>query len=77
MNLVDSIFDIGLEYNIGSGGKRLTAVQRQKLAVARVLLKRPDYGSSTGRWRPSIQGPGGDHRPRAEGAGEWRGIRPR
>ena len=43
MNLVDSIFDIGLEYNIGSGGKRLTAVQRQKLAVARVLLKRPDY----------------------------------
>jgi len=43
MNLVDSIFDIGLEYNIGSGGKRLTAVQRQKLAVARVLVKRPDY----------------------------------
>ena len=43
INLVDSIFDIGLEYNIGSGGKRLTAVQRQKLAVARVLLKRPDY----------------------------------
>ena len=71
MNLVDSIFDIGLEYNIGSGGKRLTAVQRQKLAVARVLLKRPglrDLQPAAGG--PRSQGPGGDHRPRAEGAGE-------
>ncbi len=43
MKLTDSIFDTGLEFNVGSGGKRLTAVQRQKLSVARVLLKRPDF----------------------------------
>ena len=35
-------FDIGLDYNVGVGGRRLTAAQRQKLHVARALLKRPD-----------------------------------
>ncbi len=42
MELIDDIFRIGLEFNIGSGGKRLTDIQRQKLHLARALLKRPD-----------------------------------
>lgn len=42
MELTDDIFRIGLEFNIGSGGKRLSEVQRQKLHLARALLKRPD-----------------------------------
>ncbi len=36
------VFGAGLEYNIGSGGKRLSASQRQKLALARAILRRPD-----------------------------------
>ncbi len=37
------IFSIlGLNFNIGSGGKRLTEIQRQKLHLARSLLKKPD-----------------------------------
>ncbi|MEL7428365.1 MAG: hypothetical protein AAFN43_00060 [Pseudomonadota bacterium] len=42
MELTDDIFRIGLEFNIGSGGKRLSETQRQKLHLARALLKRPD-----------------------------------
>jgi putative ABC transport system ATP-binding protein len=34
---------IGLEFNVGVGGRRLTTVQRQKLHVARALLKRGDF----------------------------------
>ncbi len=36
------VFEAGLAFNIGSGGKRLSAVQRQKLSLARALLRRPD-----------------------------------
>lgn len=42
MHLTDDIFNIGLSFNIGSGGKRLTEIQRQKLHLARILLKKPD-----------------------------------
>ncbi len=42
MHLTDDIFRIGLEFNIGSGGKRLSESQRQKLHLARALLKQPD-----------------------------------
>jgi len=42
MELTDDIFNIGLTFNIGSGGKRLTEIQRQKLLLARTLLKKPD-----------------------------------
>ncbi len=42
MELTDDIFNIGLAFNIGSGGKRLTEIQRQKLHLARSLLKKPD-----------------------------------
>ena len=36
------VFNAGLAFNIGSGGKRLSAAQRQKLTVARAVLRRPD-----------------------------------
>jgi putative ABC transport system ATP-binding protein len=39
--LRDSVIDVGLEYNVGVAGKRLTASQRQKLGIARALIKRP------------------------------------
>jgi ABC-type multidrug transport system fused ATPase/permease subunit len=33
---------VGLEFNVGTGGGRLSTAQRQKAAIARALLKRPD-----------------------------------
>ncbi|HDZ74214.1 MAG TPA: ATP-binding cassette domain-containing protein [Aurantimonas coralicida] len=36
------VFEIGLDFDIGSGAKRLSSGQRQKLALARALLKRAD-----------------------------------
>lgn len=41
--LDDEVLDVGLDYHVGQGGKRLTAAQRQKLALARALLRRSDY----------------------------------
>ena len=43
MGLTDDIFRIGLDFNIGTGGKRLSEIQRQKLHLARALLKKPDF----------------------------------
>jgi len=43
LGLYDSVLSIGLDFDVGSGGKRITNVQRQKLNVARALLKRSDY----------------------------------
>jgi len=37
------VFQIGLNFNVGAAGKRLTVAQRQKVHVARALLKRPDF----------------------------------
>lgn len=42
LSLRGQIVDLGLEFNVGIGGSRLSIPQRQKLAVARALLKRPD-----------------------------------
>ena len=42
MQLRDEILDLGLEFDIGSAGKRLSSVQRQKLGLARALIKQPD-----------------------------------
>ncbi len=36
------VMECGLDYSVGIAGSRLTAVQRQKLAIARAVLKRPD-----------------------------------
>ncbi|MBB3976116.1 putative ABC transport system ATP-binding protein [Rhizobium azooxidifex] len=41
--LYDQVLSIGLEFNLGAGGRRLTQVQRQKLNLARALLRRSDY----------------------------------
>ncbi len=43
LGLYDPVLEIGLGYDVGVGGKRLTAVQRQKLSVARTLLKSPRF----------------------------------
>ncbi len=42
MDLQEDMFRVGLKFNIGTAGKRLSEVQRQKLSFARVLLKRSD-----------------------------------
>jgi ABC-type multidrug transport system fused ATPase/permease subunit len=41
-DLRSAVMDVGLDYQVGIGGSRLSAVQRQKLGLARALLKRPD-----------------------------------
>ena len=42
MGLRDTVIQIGLDYQVGVGGKRLSSAQRQKLGLARALLKNPD-----------------------------------
>ena len=42
LGLREAVCEIGLDYQVGVGGKRLSATRRQKLALARALLKRPD-----------------------------------
>jgi putative ABC transport system ATP-binding protein len=34
---------VGLDYNLGGSGRRLTLAQRQKLNLARALLRKSDY----------------------------------
>ena len=43
LELRDEVIEAGLNYECGIGGGRLTSQQRQKLAIARCLLKRPDW----------------------------------
>jgi len=42
LSLRQFIIDVGLDYNVGAGGARLSMAQRQKVAIARAVLKRPD-----------------------------------
>jgi putative ABC transport system ATP-binding protein len=42
LDLRQTIIEVGLDYNVGPGGSRLSPAQRQKAALARALLKRPD-----------------------------------
>ena len=42
LGLRQTVIEVGLDYNVGIGGSRLSAAQRQKLGIARALLKRPD-----------------------------------
>jgi putative ABC transport system ATP-binding protein len=41
--LRDSVIEVGLEFNVGVAGRRLPATQRQKLGIARALIKRPQF----------------------------------
>ena len=41
--LYDDALGVGLDFNVGAGGRRLTVAQRQKIDVARMLIKRADY----------------------------------
>ena len=43
LGLIEQVIDIGMDFNLGAGGRRLTAVQRQKLNLARALVRRSDY----------------------------------
>ncbi len=42
LGLRSQIMEAGLDFQVGIGGARLPAGQRQKVAIARALLKRPD-----------------------------------
>ena len=42
LGLREAVLEVGLSFDVGLGGKRLSATQRQKLALARALVKRPD-----------------------------------
>lgn len=42
LDLRDAVITTGLEYHAGVNGARLSAGQRQKIALARCLIKRPD-----------------------------------
>jgi ABC-type multidrug transport system fused ATPase/permease subunit len=43
LKLREPIIAVGLQFEVGIAGARLTAAQRQKLAIARALVKRPDW----------------------------------
>lgn len=42
LDVRDLIIEAGLAFNVGSAGKRLTPSQRQKLCLARAVIKEPD-----------------------------------
>lgn len=65
LDLRPVVLEVGLDFPVGIGGSRLTQAQRQKLAVARALLRRPDLlilnqamsaldGSSQSRLLPAV-----------------------
>src|SRR5205807_10157569 len=42
LSLRPTVIDVGLDYHVGTAGSRLSPAQRQRTAIARALLKRPD-----------------------------------
>jgi len=42
LGLRTTVIEVGLDYEVGIGGNRLSAAQRQKIGLGRALLKRPD-----------------------------------
>jgi len=43
MSLKRAIIKVGLKFNVGAGGARLNENQRQKLCIARSIIKKPDF----------------------------------
>ena len=41
-DLRPAVMTVGLDFQVGIGGTRLSAIQRQRIGVARTLLKKPD-----------------------------------
>jgi energy-coupling factor transporter ATP-binding protein EcfA2 len=42
LSLRPAVIGVGLDYQVGTGGGRLSLAQRQRAAIARAMLKRPD-----------------------------------
>ena len=42
LDLRRTVIEAGLDFQVGPGGSRLSMAQRQKIAIARCMLKRPD-----------------------------------
>ena len=42
LGLRAAVMEVGLSFHVGNGGGRLSGAQRQKLGIARAILKRPD-----------------------------------
>jgi putative ABC transport system ATP-binding protein len=42
LSLRQTIIEVGLDYNVGTAGSRLSFAERQKAGIAREVLKRPD-----------------------------------
>jgi putative ABC transport system ATP-binding protein len=43
LQLTDAVIELGLAFDIGSGAKRLSLAQQQKVTLGRALVKRPDF----------------------------------
>ena len=60
LKLRATVVEVGLDFGVGIGGSRLSTPQRQKLALARCLLKRPDLlivNQATAALDGAAQGP--------------------
>ena len=42
-DLLDTVLELGMKFNVGSKGDNLSGGQRQKLAIARAFLKNPKF----------------------------------
>jgi putative ABC transport system ATP-binding protein len=43
LDLYPAVIDVGLDHHVGTSGSRLSLGQRQRAAIARAVLKRPDF----------------------------------
>ena len=58
LGLRGSVLEAGLAFEVGVGGGRLSSAQRQKLAIVRAMLKKPDlliFSEATSALDPSVQ----------------------